>query len=41
MEVCVNTICGVALGLEYIQEDVDIPNTIILDLFIIRFVIQW
>jgi hypothetical protein len=41
MEICVDTICGIALGLEYIQESVEMPSTIILDLFIIRFVIQW
>jgi hypothetical protein len=41
MEICVDTICGIALGVEYIQEIEDVPNTIILDLFILRFLIQW
>lgn len=33
-------ICGLSLGLEYVSEipDEDIPNSIVLDLFIFRFI---
>lgn len=34
---------GIALGVEYMPplEEEDIPHSIIVDLFILRFLIQW
>lgn len=41
--VSVDLITGVSLGLEYVSPDYenDIPSTLIIDLFILRVLIQW
>ena len=42
MQISFDTITGMAVGLEYAgQVDEDFAHTIILDLFILRFLIQW
>lgn len=43
MTVDMDLIHGVSLGIEYVEEipEEDIPATIILDIIILRFLIQW
>ena len=43
MNIDYDFIQGVAVGIEYMEAipEEDIPPTIIVDLFIIRFLIQW
>lgn len=41
MYISFDLINGVALGLEYVAQIEDVPNTIILDLLIVRILFQW
>jgi hypothetical protein len=43
MDITYDLICGISLGFEYVEEDLeeDIPRTLIVDLFIVRFLFQW
>lgn len=41
MTVTIDTIAGICLGVEYIPPFDDNPRSIIVDLLMIRFLIQW
>lgn len=43
MSVNFHLITGVSLGIEYIEEDEEdeIPNAVVLDLFILRIFLEW
>ena len=43
MDIAYDLICGFSFGIEYVEEDYDedIPRTLIVDLFIVRFLFQW
>lgn len=41
MNVLVDTITGVSVGCEYVEECGEQPKTLIIDIFIIRILFQW
>lgn len=41
MDIGYDLINGISLGIEFISASEDEPNTIILDLLILRFLFQW
>lgn len=43
MAIDYHLICGFSLGFEFVDadEEEDIPNAIVIDVFIVRFLIQW
>lgn len=41
MDISLDVINGISAGVEFVRGDEEFTNTLVIDIFIIRFLIQW